>query len=172
MVSALRENDPQAAIDVVVGDYLTARAPGQFSVVVLVFNNILDERGLGAQLGIFENAARHLEPGGYFVVEALVLDERARDGNWRVSPRYVGPDHVELQMSRFDIETSTLERTLVHLLPEGAKFITVRDFYAAPGELDVMAHVHGFRRVGRYSSWRRDPFTATSGRHVSVYQHS
>lgn len=170
MVAAMRAKAPDARIPVGVGDYISTRVPGTFSVVALVFNNILDPRGIAAQLALFENAARHLAPGGCFVVEAFILDEKARDGSWTVSPRYVGADHVELQMSRFDIATSTVERTLVHLRPDGPVFVSVRDSYAGPAELDVMAHVSGLVRVERYSDWHRAPFTAQSLRHISVYQ--
>ena len=172
MVAALRKKAPGAQIKVALGDYVSTRIAGTFSVVALVLNNILDPRGLPAQLGLFQNAARHLVPGGYFVVEAFVLGDEARDGSWTVSPRYVGVNHVELQFARFDIETSTIERTLVHLRPEGPEFVTVRDSYAGPAELDVMAHVNGMTRVARYSAWGREPFTARSRRHISVYERS
>jgi SAM-dependent methyltransferase len=170
MVAALRAKAPDAEIEIAIGDYVSTRVPGAFGVVALVFNNVLDPRGLPAQLALFENAARHLAPGGWFVIEAFVLGEDARDGTWTVSPRYVGDDHVELQLARFDIETSTLERTLVHLRPDGPEFVSVRDVYAGPGEFDVMAHVNGMTRVARYSTWARDPFTVRSRRHISVYR--
>jgi SAM-dependent methyltransferase len=170
MVDALRAKPRGGEIEVATGDYLTTRVPGAFSVAAIVFNNILDPRGLTAQLGLFANAARHLEPGGCFVVEAFVLDEDARSGAWNVSPRYVGEAHVEFQLARFDIDTNRLERTLVHLRPEGMDFVSVKDTYAAPGELDVMAHVSGMRRVARFSTWDRKPFTAHSRRHIAVYE--
>jgi SAM-dependent methyltransferase len=170
MVAALRQKAPLSHIHVEMGDYVSTRVGGSFAVVALVFNNILDPRGTSAQLALFQNAARHLAPGGCFVVEAFVLDDKARDGNWTVLPRYVGSDHVELQMARYDIETSALERTFVHLRPEGAEFVTVRDAYASPGELDVMAHVNGMTRIARYADWSCAPFTSHSLRHVSVYE--
>jgi SAM-dependent methyltransferase len=170
MVAVLRKKAPGAHIDIVIGDYATTRVGGSFSVVALVFNNILDPRGLQTQLALFENAARHLSPGGCFVIEAFVLGDDARDGRWTISPRYVGDDHVELELARFDIETGTLERTLVHLRAGGPEFVSVRDVYAGPGELDVMAHVNGMTRIARYSTWDRDPFTANSRRHISVYE--
>ena len=93
-----------------------------------------------------------------------------RNGSWTVSPRYVAEGHVELQLARYDIESNCLERTLVHMRPEGLDFVSVKDGYASPGELDVMAHVHGMRRVCRYGGWQQEPFTARSRRHVTVYQ--
>jgi SAM-dependent methyltransferase len=170
MVEALRSKPGGERIEVAIGDYTTARVPGAFGVVALVFNNVLDPRGLPAQLALFENAARHLQPGGCFVVEAFVLDDDARSGAWNVSPRYVGDTHVEFQLARFDLDTNHLDRTLVHLRPEGIEFVSVKDSYAAPGELDVMAHVTGMRRIARFADWTRTPFTARSRRHVTVYE--
>ena len=37
-----------------------------------------------------------------------------RDIFWSVIPRYVGAEHVEVQLARFDVATSRVERTLVH----------------------------------------------------------
>jgi SAM-dependent methyltransferase len=170
MLEALRAKPGGRQIQVEIGDYTTTRVDGTFSVVALVFNNVLDPRGLPAQLALFENAATHLEPGGYFVIEAFVLPDYARSGGWTVSPRYVGETHVELQLARFEVDTNRLERTLVHLRPDGLDFVSVKDSYAAPGELDVMAHVHGMRRIARYSGWDREPFTAISHRHITVYE--
>lgn len=61
----------------------------------------------------------------------------------------LGDAHVEFQLARFDIDTNRLKRTLVHLRPKGMEFVSVKDTYASPGELDVMAHVHGMKRIGR-----------------------
>lgn len=170
MVETLRSKDLGDEIEVAVGDYVFTHVVRPFSVVAIVFNNVLDPRGLKTQLQLFRNATRHLVPGGYFVVEAFVLSEAARSGRWTVTPRYVGVSHVELQMSRFDVQTSTLERTLVHLRQDGPQFVTVRDTYSSPESLDVMASVNQLERIARYSSWTREPFTATSDRHITIYE--
>jgi SAM-dependent methyltransferase len=170
MVRQLREKVAADCIPVVVGDYRNALVEGAFGVVALVFNGIFDPRGREAQFDIFENAARHLERGGYFVVESWVMIDAQRNGQWSVIPRYVGPEHVELQFARYDIASNQIERTLLHLRPTGSEFLTVRDTYAAPGELDVIAHATGFERVARYANWKRDEYTSVSAGHVSVYQ--
>jgi hypothetical protein len=41
--------------------------------------------------------------------------------------------------------------------------------YAWPSELDLMARLAGMRLEARFSNWRREPFTALSPSHVSVY---
>ena len=170
MLSQLREKLDAKTLTTVVGDYRDARVKGAFSVVVLALNGIFDPRGPRVQLDIFRNAAWHLAVGGYFVVESWVMHDAQRNGEWSVFPRYVGEEHVELQLARYDIDTNKIERTLVHLLPEGMKFVTVTDTYASPGELDVMAEVTKFDRVARYSSWNRSEFTSASTQSVSIYQ--
>src|SRR5688500_10619768 len=169
MIDLLRAKPHGDEVQVAIGDYRATRVEGTYSVVALVFNNIFDPRGRPAQLDLFRNAAHHLEPGGCFVIEAFVLTESQRRGDWSITPRYVGAEHVELQLSRYQIATNQIERTFVHLRPQGLDFFTVADAYAAPGELDVMAEVTGFKLAQRFSSWTRDPFTAVSTRHVSVY---
>jgi SAM-dependent methyltransferase len=170
MVAQLRAKPDGAAIDIALGDYRDARVEGTFSVVVLALNGIFDPRGRDAQLDIFRNAARHLAPGGCFVVESWVMNEAQRSGEWSVIPRFVGDEHVELQLARYDIASNTIERTLVHLRPHGLEFVTVKDTYASPAELDVMAHVTGFHRILRFAGWAREEFTSVSANHVTVYE--
>jgi SAM-dependent methyltransferase len=170
MVAQLRKKPFGHEIEVVTGDYRDSLVgKGGFSVVVLAFNGIFDPRGLAVQLDIFRNAARHLAPGGCFVVESWVMTDAQRNGSWSVVPRYVGEQHVELQMARFDLSSNRIERTLVHLRPQGPEFVTVTDTYASPGELDVMAEVTGFQRIGRYSAWDGSQYTVTSTNQISVF---
>jgi SAM-dependent methyltransferase len=170
MISQLRAKPDGDAVEVILGDYRDARVDGVFSVVVLALNGIFDPRGQQAQLDIFRNAARHLAPGGCFVVESWVMSDLQRNGDWSVVPRFVGEQHVELQLARYDIARNAIERTLVHLRPEGLEFVTVTDTYASPGELDVMARVTGFERIMRFSDWTHGEFGSTSTSHVSVYE--
>lgn len=107
---------------------------------------------------------------GRIVVESWVMSDAQRNGDWSVIPRHVGDEHVELQMAKYDIDTNQIERTLVHLRPEGMRFVTVTDTYASPGELDVMAEVTNHDRIARYGTWSRMAFTSTSTNQVSIYQ--
>ena len=170
MVAQLRSKPDGDRLKVAAGDYATMQVAGPFSVVALVSNNIFDPRGREWQLKIFRNAASHLDVGGCFVVESFVLSDAQRSGEWSVSPRYVGPNHVELHLVRYDITTNQIQRTFVHLRPEGLNFVDVSDTYATPGELDIMAEVTGFQRVARTAGWSGETFTATSKTHVSVYE--
>ena len=42
--------------------------------------------------------------------------------------------------------------------------------YAWPAELDLMARIAGLTLEGRWGGWNREPFTALSPSHVSVYR--
>jgi hypothetical protein len=46
----------------------------------------------------------------------------------------------------------------------------VRIRYAWPAELDLMAQLAGLRLRERWSSWRREPFSSESKKHISVYE--
>ena len=50
----------------------TTRVEGEFSLVLLVYNTIGNLRTQTEQVECFRNAARHLRPGGRFVVEVGV----------------------------------------------------------------------------------------------------
>ncbi len=60
-------------VPVVVGDMATITVPGEFSLVYLVWNGLGNVRTQPEQVACFQNAARHLAPGGRFVIELWVL---------------------------------------------------------------------------------------------------
>ena len=62
MIAQLRTKIDEAAMEVVVGDMATATAPGEFSLVYLVFNTVANLLTQAEQVACFRNAARHLAP--------------------------------------------------------------------------------------------------------------
>src|SRR5206468_2856852 len=77
MVEQLRAKPGGADIPVVIGDFASARVDGTFRLAYLVFNTIMNVTTQDAQVAVFENAARHVEPGGCFVVECMVPELRS-----------------------------------------------------------------------------------------------
>lgn len=69
MVDQLQRKVPADELPVVVGDMATAIVPGEFSLVYVVWNSIGNLRTQDEQVQCFANAARHLAPGGRFVIE-------------------------------------------------------------------------------------------------------
>lgn len=170
MLARLRAKPRGKEVHVVLGDFVSTQVDGLFSVVFMALNTIFAPGTRSDQVECFRNAARHLEPGGCFVVEAYLLQPEQLSGSWSIWPRSVQADHVELQLARYDLPTNRVERTLVHLRPEGLHLVSVIDSYAWPGELDLMADITGFDLDSRHGGWAGEPFSASSGRHVSIYR--
>lgn len=169
MIAQLRTKVDEQAIPVVAGDMATARAPGEYALVYLVFNTISNLLTQSEQVACFRNAASHLASGGRFVVELGVPDLRKLPPGqqatvWRSEPGYIGLDtydvlnqHLVSHHFRFD---------------EGkhARLSRSRHRYVWPAELDLMAQLAGFELETRHADWDGTEFTAESPSHVSVYR--
>jgi SAM-dependent methyltransferase len=144
----------------------TARVDGEFSLVFLVFNGMSNLLTQSEQEQCLRNAARHLRPGGRFVVE-LWVPKPPRDQQatvFRSEPGYIGVDvydllkhHVVSHHFRFGGGTD-------------ARVFRSTHRYVLPDELDAMAATAGFALESRHASWSREEFTAESPSHVSVYR--
>jgi SAM-dependent methyltransferase len=167
MVARLRAKDGGEAIELAIGDFATTRIPGKFSVVFLVFNTIFNLVTQDAQVACFENAAAHLEPGGHFVIETGVPElQRLPPGQtiipFRAAPDGISFDVYDVVTQRFSSQHFVFENGRVRAFP-------VEFRYAWPAELDLMARIAGLELHDRWGGWRREPFTALSSSHVSVY---
>ncbi len=171
MIDRLRTKADAATIPVVLGDMAVARAEGRFRLVFLVFNGISNVLTQEAQIAVFENAARHLEPGGRFVIELWVPDLRrlppGRDAAvFTARPGYLGCDV-------FDPVSQRLVSHHVTFAPDSgtaAHVFRSPHRYVWPAELDLMARIAGFTLESRHGGWCDEPFTADSTDHVSVYR--
>ncbi len=76
MIDQLRTKADEATIPVIVGDMATAVAPGEYTLVYLVYNTIANLLTQAEQVQCFRNAARHLIRGGRFVIELWVPELR------------------------------------------------------------------------------------------------
>lgn len=72
MVSRLSAKDGARRIKVTIGDIATTRVGEAFRLVYLVFNTIGNLTTQDEQVACFANAAAHLQPGGYFLIEVGV----------------------------------------------------------------------------------------------------
>lgn len=59
-------------IGVTFGDFATTTVDGTFGLVYLVRNTITNLTSQDEQVECFSSAARHLQPGGAFVIETYV----------------------------------------------------------------------------------------------------
>jgi SAM-dependent methyltransferase len=169
MVDQLRTKVDEAAIPVVVGDMATSRAPGEFSLVYLVFNTISNLLTQAEQVACFRNAARHLAPGGRFVIELWVPELRRLPLGQEATVGHVEPGYVLLDT--YDV---VHQRVVSHHFRFGdgtqASLFRSPHRYIWPAELDLMAQLAGFELESRHADWIRSEFTADSAGHVSVYR--
>ena len=68
MAAQLQAKPGAEAIGVTIGDFAAARADGTFGLAYLLRNTIMNLTTQDAQVACFQNAARHLEPGGRFSI--------------------------------------------------------------------------------------------------------
>ena len=161
----------RADIPVVVGDMATARVEGEFSLVYVVWNSIGNVRTQAEQVATFRNAARHLAPGGRFVVELWVPGIRRFPPGQAAVPFHVGDSHVG-----FDTyDMATQEGTSHHYRRHDDDTVTygASNFrYIWPAECDLMAQLAGMELERRAADWHGAPFTNDSESHVSVWRTS
>ncbi len=67
---------------------------GEFSLVYLVWNSIGNLRTQAEQVVCFRNAARHLAPGGRFVIELWIPGIRRFPPGQDAVPFHIGERHV------------------------------------------------------------------------------
>lgn len=169
MVAQLRRKVDAVTLPVVVGDMATASVPGRFSLVYLVWNSLSNLLTQAEQVACFQNAARHLEPGGRFVVELWVPPLRRLPPGQLAVPFDVGVGHLG-----FDTYDVAEQRCTSHHYwrdDDGSIRYDVGTFrYAWPAECDLMAALAGLELEQRLADWDGSPFTSDSENHVSVWR--
>jgi SAM-dependent methyltransferase len=169
MLDQLRTKVDETTIPVVMGDMATAGASGTFSLVYLVYNTISNLLTQAEQVACFRNAARHLTPGGRFVIELWVPELRKLPPGveatvWHQEPGYIGLDTYDvLQQLVVSHHFRFGEGTDAELFRSPHRYIW-------PAELDLMAQLAGFELETRHADWQGADFTAESRSHVSVYR--
>ena len=170
MVERLREKPGGTDISVTVGDFAGVDVEGRFSLVYVVFNTFFALTTQEDQVRCFENVASHLEEGGVFVVEAFVPDFARLLAGQVTQTRRVEVDRVFLETTRYDTVAQRAYSHNIEMSEGGAKLYPVEIRYAWPPELDLMARLAELRLRERWGGWNREPFTAASTGHVSVYE--
>ena len=169
MIDQLRTKVDAATIPVVRGDMATANAPGEFSLVYLVFNTISNLLTQSEQVACFRNAARHLGSGGRFVIELWVPELRTLPPGQQATVFHVEPGYLGLDT--YDV---LQQRVVSHHVRFGdgreARLSRSPHRYIWPAELDLMGELAGFALESRDADWSGAEFTAESRSHVSVYR--
>jgi SAM-dependent methyltransferase len=169
MVNQLRHKVDEATLPVVLGDMATTTVPGEFSLVFLVWNSIANLRTQAEQVACFRNAARHLIPGGRFVIELWVPPVRRLPPGQLAVPISVGEGH--LLYDTYDLTTQQCTSHHYWREADGTTRYGSGNFrYIWPAECDLMGELAGLELEERFADWDRSPFTSDSESHVSVWR--
>jgi SAM-dependent methyltransferase len=173
MVRLLRQKPGGASVDVVMGDMAEMDLKEKFPLVYLAFNTLFALLNQERQVACFRNAARHLEPGGRFVLDCFVPDISRFDAyHTRLAVSSISSDQAHAyEVSIHDPVGQIVTSHQVRRLDDGSTVVlpvTVR--YVWPAEMDLMAQLAGLTLEERWGWYDRRPFTEGSNQHVSVYR--
>ena len=171
MISRLRAKPGADRITVTQGNFADVPVEGEFALVYVVFNTFFGLSSQDKQVQCFRNVAAHLSRDGCFVIEAFVPDLKRFTGgqvNWATK---ITTDEVHLDVGRHDAATQQVTSQKVVITDGNVRLYPTQIRYAYPSELDLMAQLAGLRLRERWSSWRREPFSSESTKHISIYQH-
>jgi SAM-dependent methyltransferase len=166
----LAHNQKAAGIRAVMGDWTTINLQQRFSLVHLGDSRLYRLETQEAQVACFRNAARHLVPGGLFVVEAFIHDDsQFGHSNQAVIVRSTeGPCVMHIQ--RLDRVRQIITTQEIAADPDCTQLPPKRLRFVHPSEMDLMAQLAGLRLQVRWGDWRELPFTASSTRQIAVYE--
>ena len=171
MAERLRAKPGADAVSVTIGDMTTTRVPGTFTLVYLVANAIMNVTTQQDQLAVFANAAAHLAPGGYFVVEVIVPQLQHVPPGDSARVFRLDADHVGIETFDDPVGQIAWSHHWMHvrgrLVRHSAPYR-----YVWPSELTLMGTIAGLRLRNRWANWQRASFTADSTSQIAVFEKS
>ena len=154
----------------VCGDMVDQLPAGPFDACLVAYNTIFNLLDEATQRRCFSEVASRLRPDGCFVVEAIVPDDEAPEGQ-NVSVRSMSVDRVVLSVSDHRPSEQRTSGQFVEFTETGG--VRLRPWsirWATPAELDEMAADAGFRVWQRHADMAGAQFHDDAGHHVTVYR--
>ncbi|HKB54706.1 MAG TPA: class I SAM-dependent methyltransferase [Ramlibacter sp.] len=172
MVARLRAKPGGAEIPVTMSTFADFVVDERFALVYLAFNTFFALLTQEEQIRCMETVARHLAPGGRFVIEAFVPDLTRFVSSQTLRVIGVEASEVRIDASQMDPALQQVTSQHIVLTESGVRLYPVTLRYAWPAEMDLMARIAGLRLEHRWADWERAPFGRDSTKHISVYQRS
>jgi len=168
MVAQLQAKSGAEVIGVTIGDFSATRVAGTFRLAYLVYNTIENLTTQDEQVDCFRNVARHLEPGGVFVIEVEVPQLQRLPPGETVRAFTVNPPHLGFD----EIDVATQHGVSHHYwIVDGQGGVFSMPYrFVWPSELDLMARIAGMSLRDRWGDWNQEPFSADSTKHISVWE--
>ncbi|GAA2558874.1 MULTISPECIES: class I SAM-dependent methyltransferase [Streptomyces] len=170
MLAILRERDEKGQVTTIEGDFTETGTGLTFDVVTLVLNTFFVAATKEQQVACLRLVREQLVPDGKFVLEAFDPAPYHAMEKQELSIRHLDEGAVMLDTLTVDRAHQLMYGT--HTIIDGGKPETKHHVlrYAFPFEIDLLAELAGLRLVDRWEDWERNPYTARSPRHVSVYE--
>lgn len=169
MVDQLRQKSGGENTPVTIGDMTSATVAGEFRLVCIVWNAIMNVTTQQEQTAVFRNAFTHLAPGGHFVVEVIVPQLRRVPAGEVARVFMNEPDHVGIET--FDDLVGQISWSHHWMTVDGQLIHHAAPYrYVWPSELDLMAEIAGLRLKHRWADWRRNSFTSASENQIAVFR--
>jgi SAM-dependent methyltransferase len=168
MAAQLQPHQQASDIEVTIGDFATTTVDGRFRLVYLLRNTITNLTTQDEQVQAFRNAAAHLEPGGYFVIENYVPELRRLPPGEITHVFTATPAHLGFE--EYDIANQIAISRHYWLIDGRLKQFSSPHRYVWPAELDLMARLAGLILKQRRNDWDGEPFTGESRSHISLWE--
>lgn len=172
MLAKLAAKPGGAAIPAWIAEMASFELGQTFDFAFLVFNTLYNLTSQEAQVQCFQRVAKHLKPGGRFLVEAFMPNRERFGDNHAVRTRKVSVDSVLLEAVDHDPVTQKIDYQYIRITPDGTTLKPLPMRYVWPAELDLMARLVGLEPVEKWGGWRKEKLTPTSDMYVALYQRS
>jgi ubiquinone/menaquinone biosynthesis C-methylase UbiE len=170
MLGRAAAKGPDAGLHLVEADMAVLPLSGGSCAGALVaFNTLFNLTAPGAQAACLAEVRRVLAPGGWLLVETLVVPEAERPVQG-VDVGRIELDRLVLTASRLDPEARTISGQHVEITEAGIRLRPWHLRYLTVDELDAAAAAAGFDLVERWAGWDGSAFTADDERQVSRYR--
>jgi SAM-dependent methyltransferase len=169
MLQRLRAKPGGDRVAATCGDMAGADPPGPYTLVFATSNTFFNLRDHDHQARCVANVAARLLPGGRFVIEAFVPDDRPPAGH-QLDVRTITADRVVLSASTTDVLAQVACGQHIEITERGGvRLRPWRIRWATPPQLDDLAGRAGLTLEHRWAGWSSETFAAESTNHVSVY---
>ncbi len=169
MLAELRRKPGADQVSLTVGDMTETVVCDDATLVYLVFNTITNLRTQQQQVACFRNAAKHLAPGGRFLIENGVPKLHRLPAGETIVPFDVSPRHLGFE-EYVDLVNQISISHHYHIDGDQVRVNSPAFRYVWPSELDLMAELAGMTLEARWADWDRSSFTGSSPSHVSVWR--
>ena len=170
MLEILRAKPGGSSIQTWVDDMAAFETDQTFDIAFLVFNTLYNLTRQADQISCFQHVAKHLKPGGRFLVEAFMPNRDSFENNQAVRTKYVSFDKVWLEAVQHDPIAQKLNYQRIRISKHGTELKPLPMRYVWPAELDLMAQLAGLHPVAHWGGWQKQPLTAESSMYVIVYE--